>query len=138
MNDLYIAALMTGLIGSLHCIGMCGPIAVALPLGNRSWFRKIFGSLVYNIGRILSYAILGVIFGLLGQGIEMAGLQKWASILLGVALILSVIFPVLFKGTDKIDQFFYKYAGKLIGKFRKLFKISSFPSLWRLSFLWFS
>lgn len=135
MNDLYIAAFMTGLIGSLHCIGMCGPIAVALPLGNKSWFHKFFGSLVYNSGRILSYAILGIVFGLLGQGIEMAGLQKWASILLGIALILSVIFPVLFKGTDKIDRFFYKYAGKLIGKFRKLFSISSLPSLWTIGFL---
>ena len=135
MTDLYIAAFMTGLIGSLHCIGMCGPIAVALPLSNRSWFHKVFGSFVYNGGRILSYAILGVVFGLLGQGIEMAGLQKWASIGLGVALILSVLFPVLFKGTDKIDKFFYKYAGKLIGRFRKLFKISSFSSLWTIGFL---
>jgi sulfite exporter TauE/SafE len=72
---------------------------------------------------------------MLGQGIEMAGLQKWASILLGIALIFSVIFPVLFKGTDKIDRFFYKYAGKLIGKFRKLFKVSSFSSLWTIGFL---
>ncbi len=129
MSDLYIVALMTGLIGSLHCIGMCGPIAVALPLGKKSWLQKITGSIIYNAGRIATYALLGIIFGLLGQGIEMAGLQKWASIGLGIALILSVLFPVLFKGQKKIDQFFYGYAGKLIGKFRQLFSISSYPSL---------
>lgn len=120
---------MTGLVGSLHCIGMCGPIAVALPLGNKSWFHKVLGSFIYNVGRIATYALLGVLFGLLGQGIEMAGLQKWASIGLGIVLILSVLFPVLFKGQANIDRFFFGYAGKLIGKFRKLFNISSYPSL---------
>ncbi len=129
MNDLYIAALMTGLVGSLHCIGMCGPIAVALPLGNKSWFHKFFGSIIYNTGRVATYAMLGVIFGLLGQGIEMAGLQQWASIGLGIVLILSVLFPVLFKGQVNIDRFFFGFAGKLIGRFRKLFSISSYPSL---------
>ena len=129
MIDLYIAALMTGLVGSLHCIGMCGPIAVALPLGNKSWFHKFFGSIIYNTGRVATYALLGVIFGLLGQGIEMAGLQQWASIGLGIVLILSVLFPVLFKGRVNIDRFFFGFAGKLIGRFRKLFSISSYPSL---------
>jgi len=74
-----ITALMIGLVGSLHCIGMCGPIAVALPLGNKGWGYRVFGGLTYNVGRIISYAVLGAVFGLLGQGIEMAGLQKWAS-----------------------------------------------------------
>lgn len=129
MNDLYIAALMTGLVGSLHCIGMCGPIAVALPLGNKSWFRKTLGSLLYNIGRVATYALLGVLFGLLGQGIEMAGLQQWASIILGIILILSVLFPALFKGQVHVDRFFFGFAGKLINRFRKLFSITSYPSL---------
>ena len=120
---------MTGLVGSLHCIGMCGPIAVALPLGNKSWFHKTLGSLLYNIGRIATYALLGVIFGLLGQGIEMAGLQQWASIILGMILILSVLFPALFKSQVRIDRFFFGFAGKLINRFRKLFSISSYPSL---------
>lgn len=135
MNDLYIAALMTGLIGSLHCIGMCGPIAVALPLGNNSWIYKFFGSITYNVGRIITYALLGVIFGMLGQGIEMAGLQQWASIGLGIVLILSVLFPVLFKGKVNIDRFFFGFAGKLIGKFRKLFSISSYSSLFLIGLL---
>ncbi len=98
MTEIYLVALMTGLVGSLHCIGMCGPIAVALPLGNKSWLHRTFGSLTYNIGRTITYGILGALFGLLGQGIEMAGLQQWASIGLGIVLILSVLFPVLFKG----------------------------------------
>ena len=128
-------ALMIGLVGSLHCIGMCGPIAVALPLGNKGWGYRVFGGVTYNVGRIISYAVLGAIFGLLGKGIEMAGLQKWASILIGAVMVLSVVFPALFKGKIKIEQLFFGYAGKMIGKFRKLFAISSIPSLFLIGIL---
>ena len=130
-----VTALMIGLVGSLHCIGMCGPIAVALPLGNRSFGYKLLGGVTYNVGRILSYAVLGAVFGLLGQGIEMAGLQKWASILIGVVMILSVLFPALFTGKIKVEQIFFGYAGKMIGKFRKLFTVSSIPSLFSIGVL---
>ncbi len=126
---------MTGLVGSLHGIGMCGPIAIALPLGNKGMLNRVTGGLAYNTGRIITYGILGAIFGLLGQGIEMAGLQQWASILLGIAMILSVIAPVLFKGKAKIEQFFFGYAGKMIGSFRRLFAISSIPSLFLIGLL---
>jgi len=130
-----ITALTIGLVGSLHCIGMCGPIAVALPLGNKGWGYRVFGGVTYNVGRIISYAVLGAIFGLLGQGIEMAGLQKWASIFIGAIMVLSVLFPALFKGKIKFEQVFFGYAGKMIGKFRKLFAISSIPSLFSIGIL---
>lgn len=135
MLDLYIIALMTGLVGSLHCIGMCGPIAVALPLGQKSWAHRVAGGITYNIGRTLTYATLGALFGLLGQGLEMAGLQKWASILIGIVMILSVMFPVLFRGKIKFEQLFFGYAGRLAGQFRKLFAVSSFPSLFIIGLL---
>jgi len=132
---MYLLALMTGLVGSLHCIGMCGPIAIALPLGKKSWGNKLLGGLTYNIGRTLTYGLLGGLFGLLGQGIEMAGLQQWASVGIGIIMILSVLFPVLFRGKVQFEQFFFGYAGKLIGKFRQLFAISSIPSLFMIGLL---
>ncbi len=135
MYELYIFALMTGLVGSLHCIGMCGPIAIALPLGNKSPLVRFLGSLVYNLGRVLTYAILGGIFGMLGKGIEMAGLQQWASILLGSVMILSIVAPAIFRGKIKFEQLFFGYAGKMIGSFRKLFEVSSFPSLFLIGLL---
>ncbi len=128
-------AFLIGLVGSLHCIGMCGPIAIALPLGNRSWFRRTLGGVVYNTGRIITYALLGALFGMLGQGIEMAGLQRWASILIGAVMILSVFFPMLFKGKAKFEQFLFGYAGRMISKFRKLFTVSSLPSLFLIGLL---
>ena len=138
MYELYFFALMTGLVGSLHCIGMCGPIAIALPLGNKSPLARFAGSFVYNLGRVLTYAMLGAIFGLLGKGIEMAGFQQWASILLGSAMILSIVAPAIFRGKLKLEQLFFGYAGKMIGSFRKLFEVSSIPSLLILFLPFFS
>jgi len=135
MDSYFYLALITGLVTSLHCIGMCGPIAVALPLGKKSWSHRLAGSLTYNVGRTLTYGILGAIFGLLGQGIQMAGFHQWASIIIGVLMILSVIFPALFKDKRKIESFMFGYTGKLISKFRKLFSISSFPSLFLIGLL---
>jgi hypothetical protein len=135
MTELYFVALMTGLVGSLHCIGMCGPIAIALPLGNKNWGLRAFGSLTYNVGRTLTYGLLGGIFGLLGQGIEMAGLQQWASILIGVVMILSVVFPALFRNKTKLDQVLNNYASKLITRFRRLFKKTSLSSLFVIGLL---
>jgi sulfite exporter TauE/SafE len=131
----FYTALMIGLVGSLHCIGMCGPIAISLPLGKKSWWRRTLGGLTYNTGRILTYSILGALFGFLGQGIEMAGLQRWASILIGIVLILSVVFPALFKGKIKIEQFLFGFGGRMVGRFRKLFAINSLPSLFSIGLL---
>jgi sulfite exporter TauE/SafE len=120
MFDIY-TGLTIGLIGSLHCIGMCGPIAVALPLGRRSFFDRAIGGLTYNLGRTITYGFMGFIFGLLGKGIEMAGFQQWASILLGVVMILSVFFPFLFKDQFGNAGFGNGISGKIVSRLRVLF-----------------
>lgn len=120
MFDIY-TGLTIGLIGSLHCIGMCGPIAVALPLGQRSLFDRTFGGLIYNLGRTLTYGVMGFLFGLLGKGIEMAGFQQWASILLGVVMILSVFFPFLFKDQFGNASFGNGISGNIVSRLRKMF-----------------
>ncbi len=67
----YWTALMLGLAGSLHCVGMCGPIALALPRPTNPG-ALIPGRLLYNIGRMLTYAGLGLLFGWMGQTLLMA------------------------------------------------------------------
>ncbi len=134
MFDL-ITPLTIGLVGSFHCIGMCGPIAVALPLKNHSYAAKIAGGLLYNIGRTLTYAVLGLLFGLLGQGIQLAGFQQWTSILLGVIMILGVLFPYLFKQKINLNTLFTGYAGRLINNLRKLFGNRSYRSLFGIGLL---
>lgn len=93
----YLQALIIGLVGSFHCIGMCGPMALALPLKQDSWSTRVFSAIIYNSGRIITYTFLGAIFGFLGFGLAFWGLQRWVSIAMGGIMILSVIFPPLFR-----------------------------------------
>lgn len=120
MFDLY-TALAIGLIGSFHCIGMCGPIAVALPLGNHSFGDRALGGLLYNLGRTITYAMMGAIFGLLGKGIEMAGFQQWASILMGVVMIMSVFFPYIFKSQFNTESLGHGNTRRLVNQLKAMF-----------------
>lgn len=87
----FIAAISLGLLGSFHCIGMCGPIALALPIHRLSPFKKYLGILLYNTGRIATYTLLGFLFGILGQSFYLGGFQQILSITIGVLLLLSVV-----------------------------------------------
>jgi len=79
-------AFILGLIGSVHCAGMCGPLSIALP-GDPRKNRFLFGRVAYNSGRVFTYSLLGVVFGLLGKSLFLAGLQRWFSIILGIVLL---------------------------------------------------
>lgn len=88
-----LAAFALGLFGSLHCIGMCGPLALALPRGNAGNGRYIAGRVLYQLGRVTTYTLLGVTFGLMGGAARLAGLQQTLSIGLGAAILLWLILP---------------------------------------------
>jgi hypothetical protein len=90
--ELLIAAISLGLLGSFHCIGMCGPIALALPVHRYSTIKKYLGIIIYNIGRAITYSSLGLVFGLLGQSFYLGGFQQNLSITLGIFILLTVIF----------------------------------------------
>ena len=72
-----------GLLGSLHCIGMCGPLALALPVHRLSGWTRVGGILAYNLGRTLTYACLGALFGIIGQQFMLWGWQQALSITAG-------------------------------------------------------
>lgn len=72
-------ALTMGLVGNLHCLGMCGPIALALPIHQQSKVHKILSIFTYNLGRIVCYALLGILTGWLGQSIGFLGYQQQLS-----------------------------------------------------------
>jgi sulfite exporter TauE/SafE len=55
-----------GLLGSAHCIGMCGPLVLIIPEGK----SRFISQLLYNLGRITTYTIIGAVFGLLGSAIS--------------------------------------------------------------------
>ena len=95
MTILY-TALILGLAGSLHCVGMCGPIALSLPLRSKTIPGKIWGGTLWSLGRILTYSIMGALFGLIGSGFKMLGYQQIISIVIGGMMIISVFLPALF------------------------------------------
>ena len=88
-----LTALLLGLLGSFHCIGMCGPIAFMLPVHTSSTSGKILKVGSYHLGRLLAYAMIGLLFGLLGSGIYLFGMQQKLSVAIGVFMILLVILP---------------------------------------------
>jgi uncharacterized protein len=106
-------ALLLGLVGSAHCAGMCGPLALALPVGggSRGWF--LAGRLAYNLGRILTYAALGALFGLLGQGFALAGLQRWVSLGLGAVILVGVCLSPSFINAVPVNQALSRLKGAL-------------------------
>jgi sulfite exporter TauE/SafE len=104
---IFITAFLTGLLGSLHCMGMCGPIALALPQIGETNKEKIAGRLIYHTGRITTYASLGLLFGLFGLGLKLAGLQQSISIGAGVIIIIMVLL-----NTQSIEQWVAKIIGK--------------------------
>lgn len=74
---------------------MCGPLALALSPGSSGRARFVLGRLLYNTGRVLTYAILGGLFGLVGGAIEMAGWQQSLSVGVGLVIIASTIMSLL-------------------------------------------
>jgi len=84
------SAFILGLVGSLHCAGMCGPLALALPATGNSRASFILGRVSYNVGRVATYCLLGTIFGLIGGTFAVAGIARWASIGAGAAVLIGL------------------------------------------------
>lgn len=93
MNPLLGTALLLGAAGSAHCLGMCGPIALAVPSPRPDWRSRLTSTVLLNSGRVATYALLGAAFGFFGHGLRLVGLQQAASILAGIILILSIVLP---------------------------------------------
>jgi uncharacterized protein len=107
-----ISAFVLGLLGSFHCVGMCGPIAFMLPVDRTNSYKKTGQIAIYHFGRLLSYSIIGLIFGLVGKGLYIFGLQQQLSIAIGVLMIVVVLIP--YKTFNKYN--FSKPLFKLISK----------------------
>lgn len=80
------AALSLGFLGSVHCVAMCGPLALAVD--SRSSGGLFISRLVYNLGRTTTYAGFGLLFGAFGEGMAVLGFQRTLSVALGLILLL--------------------------------------------------
>src|SRR5580704_4242687 len=82
-------AFFIGLFGSVHCIGMCGPLAFAVPTVNNKWWLIVADKVIYNIGRTITYSFLGLLIGFIGKQLWLSGLQQGVSLVSGLLIIMA-------------------------------------------------
>lgn len=132
MMPLLLAAFIMGSIGSVHCIGMCGPIALALPVVSGNQSSKFIGAMLYNGGRIIMYALLGGLFGLIGMSFAIFGYQQWLSVLLGVLILIFIFLP---KTTYTRRNIIISFFGKLRQQLADLFSKKNYQSVFFIGLL---
>lgn len=105
---MWYSAFLLGLLGSLHCLGMCGPIALMLPVDRDNHLKSGLQTTLYHGSRIVAYGVLGLIFGFLGQGISLFGSQQKLSIAIGLLMIVLVLIPFNKMGGHRLTRNLYQ------------------------------
>jgi uncharacterized protein len=124
MNFL-LPAFVLGILGSAHCIGMCGPLMLAMPFGNRN-SAALPRSLIYNFGRMVTYGLLGLVFGIFGKSFFVSGLQQALSIFIGVLIILFFFLPSMASFGNKLKSSIEKFLNPLYSRITNLSEKSNF------------
>lgn len=127
-------ALILGLAGSFHCIGMCGPIAFVIPVDRSSKTKLIYQTFLYHIGRLISYSLIGLLFGLVGKGLYLAGFQQRLSILVGLVMIALVLIPISIFNRYNFSKPFYKIIGRVKQKLGIYLKMKSNNAIFSIGF----
>lgn len=115
MSADYLAFFM-GLLGSLHCVAMCGPLLLVLPTSGKTDAKLFANRIVYQFGRIITYALFGLIIGTISVGAEYRGWQQAISILTGVTLIGMGLFTLLGHHSSKLISMQQKLFAPLYRK----------------------
>lgn len=133
MLQLFIIAFMMGIAGSFHCVGMCGPLALSLPLSKDSFYAKFSGALLYNAGRVVTYSFFGLAFGLVGNTVALFGFQQYLSIFAGILIIVFISIPKRYTSinTGFVNHFF----GKIRAVIGRLFSSKNQSSLFAIGLL---
>ncbi|MES2828040.1 MAG: sulfite exporter TauE/SafE family protein [Bacteroidota bacterium] len=115
MSNYYLAFLL-GLISSLHCAVMCGPLMLSLPLQKKDHLNNVLQLLLYQFGRILVYTIFGILAGLIGSSITLLSSQQTLSLIVGILLLVFTI--IVFSG--KYIRAFTTFQNRIISPISKL------------------
>ncbi len=114
---MFYTALIMGLAGSLHCAGMCSPLAMAIANSN----PFVLAKLVYNTGRVLTYALMGAGVAAVGSLVQFAPYQQIVSIalgsvfvLLGIGGISSIRIPYLTAGISRFTSWLKKLFSRVL------------------------
>lgn len=129
------SAFIFGLISSFHCIGMCGPIAMMLPVDRTNETKKVTQIITYHIGKLTAYGILGLVFGLLGRSFYLAGMQQQLSIIVGVLMILVAVIPEKVFAKYNFSKPVYRLITKVKSSLGQQFKNKSYKSLFTIGLL---
>jgi len=127
-------AFVLGLAGSFHCIGMCGPIAFVIPVNRASKSVAFFQIFLYHFARLLSYSIIGLLFGFIGKGLYLAGFQQRLSILMGAIMIALVLIPASTFNKFNFSKPLYKIIGKVKQKLGSYLTKKSNKALFLIGF----
>ncbi len=130
-----LSAFIFGLVSSLHCIGMCGPIAMMLPVDQHNPAKKVIQILMYHSGRLMAYATLGLVFGMLGKGLYLAGLQQQMSIIAGILMIVIVLVPEKILARYNFSKPVYRLLSKIKSSLGNQFKKKSYTALFTIGLL---
>ena len=129
-----LSAVILGLLSSFHCVGMCGPIAFVLPVDRQNKLKGSYQTLLYHVGRLLAYASIGMLFGLLGKGLYLAGFQQRLSILLGVVMIAIVLIPVHIFNKYNFSKSLYHLISSIKSKLGLYLKRRSDKAIFSIGF----
>ena len=124
-----------GLLGSFHCVGMCGPIAFMLPVDRTNSFIKITQIFTYHFGRLLAYSIIGLFFGLVGKSLYIFGFQQQLSIAIGVLMIIVVLIPVQTFNRYNFSKPVYNIISKVKSSLGKALKKKTADTFLTIGFL---
>jgi len=120
-----ISGLGIGLFGSFHCIGMCGPLALSLPLQGKAVAERLLLTVSYNLGRAFTYSLLGLLLGFAGQQFFLFGYQQLLTILTGSVLLI-VLFAGRYRpGTRLLPAGVHARIGKVL---QRLLRTASSPA----------
>ncbi|TDD98656.1 sulfite exporter TauE/SafE family protein [Flavobacterium cellulosilyticum] len=128
-------AFLFGLISSFHCIGMCGPIAMMLPVDQKNQAKKTIQIITYHVGRLTAYASIGLIFGLLGKGLFLAGIQQKLSIFIGIAMIAVILIPEKIFSQYNFSKPVFNLISQVKTALGSQFKNKSYKSLFTIGLL---
>lgn len=130
-----VSAFILGLLGSLHCVGMCGPIAFMLPVDRSNSFNKISQITVYHVGRLLAYSLIGLVFGLVGKSLYIFGIQQQLSIIIGVFMIVAVLLPYKTIRKYNLSKPLYRLMSKVKSSLGKALKKKTADTFLTIGFL---
>ncbi len=114
---------------------MCGPIAMMLPVDRNNLAKKTSQIITYHLGRLAAYAAIGLVFGLLGRGLFLAGMQQKLSVIIGVAMIAIILIPEKVFAKYNFSKPVFQLISKIKSTLGSQFKNKSYKSLFTIGLL---